>query len=57
MLTGRNHHSNALACITEGSAGYPGGNGYIPFENGLLSEILRIGILNRRSAALLRRRH
>ena len=41
MLTGRNHHSNGLACITEGSMGYPGSNGYIPFENGFLSEILR----------------
>jgi len=40
ILTGRNHHSNAMACITEGSTGYPGGNGYIPFENGFLSEIL-----------------
>jgi len=40
MLTGRNHHSNAMSCITEGSTGYPGGNGNIPFENGFLSEIL-----------------
>jgi arylsulfatase len=40
ILTGRNHHSNAMACITEGSTGYPGGNGYIPFENGFLSEML-----------------
>ena len=24
MLTGRNHHSNAMSCITEGSTGYPG---------------------------------
>jgi arylsulfatase len=40
ILTGRNHHSNAMACITEGSTGYPGANGYIPFENGFLSEIL-----------------
>jgi arylsulfatase len=40
MLTGRNHHSNGLACITEGSMGYPGANGLIPFENGFLSEIL-----------------
>jgi arylsulfatase len=40
ILTGRNHHSNGLACITEASTGYPGGNGYIPFENGMLSEIL-----------------
>src|SRR5689334_9167157 len=40
MLTGRNHHSNAMACITEGATGYPGSNGLIPFENGFLSEIL-----------------
>lgn len=41
MLTGRNHHSNAMACITEGSTGFPpGSNGAIPFENGLLSEML-----------------
>jgi arylsulfatase A-like enzyme len=40
MLTGRNHHSNGMSCITEGSTGFPGGNGIIPFENGLLSEIL-----------------
>lgn len=41
MITGRNHHSNGLACITEGSMGYPGSNGYMPFENGTLSEILQ----------------
>jgi arylsulfatase A-like enzyme len=40
ILTGRNHHSNAMSCITEGSTGFPGSNGYIPFENGFLSEIL-----------------
>ncbi len=40
ILTGRNHHSNAMACITEASTGYPGSNGNIPFENGFLSEIL-----------------
>src|SRR5215204_5631373 len=40
VLTGRNHHSNAMSCITEGSTGYPGANGNIPFENGFLSEIL-----------------
>src|SRR5438876_1794140 len=39
ILTGRNHHSNAMSSITELSTGYPGGNGYIPFENGMLSEI------------------
>jgi arylsulfatase len=40
MLTGRNHHSNAMSCITEGATGYPGSNGIIPFQNGFLSEIL-----------------
>ncbi|MEZ4770732.1 MAG: arylsulfatase [Caldilineales bacterium] len=40
ILTGRNHHSNAMACITEASTGYPGYDGYIPFENGFLSEML-----------------
>jgi arylsulfatase A-like enzyme len=41
FLTGRNHHSNAMSCITEGSEGYPGSNGNIPFENGFLSEALQ----------------
>jgi arylsulfatase A-like enzyme len=40
ILTGRNHHANAMACITEGSEGFPGANGAIPFENGFLSEML-----------------
>ncbi|MCJ7537003.1 MAG: arylsulfatase [Anaerolineales bacterium] len=40
ILTGRNHHSNNMACITEGSTGYLGYNGNIPFENGFLSEML-----------------
>src|SRR5215203_2988719 len=41
ILTGRNHHSNHMAAITEVSTGFPGSDGYIPFENGFLSEILR----------------
>lgn len=41
ILTGRNHHSNHMACITEGATGYPGYDGTIPFENGFLSEMLR----------------
>lgn len=40
VLTGRNHHANAMAGITEVSTGYPGYSGAIPFENGFLSEIL-----------------
>jgi arylsulfatase A-like enzyme len=42
IMTGRNHHSNAMACITEGATGYPGSNGLIPFENGFLSEMLQL---------------
>lgn len=40
FMTGRNHHSNAMACITEGSTGYPGSYGRIPLANGFLSEML-----------------
>ena len=40
IITGRNHHSNGMAAITELATGYPGYDGNIPFENGFLSEIL-----------------
>jgi arylsulfatase len=40
ILTGRNHHSNHMAGITEISTGFPGYDGYIPFEHGFLSEVL-----------------
>lgn len=40
LLTGRNHHSNGMACITEAATGFPGYNGRIPFRNGFLSEML-----------------
>ncbi len=40
IVTGRNHHSNGMAAITELSTGYPGYNGVMPFENGMLSEML-----------------
>jgi len=40
IVTGRNHHANGMACITELATGYPGYNGVMPFENGLLSETL-----------------
>lgn len=40
ILTGRNHHSNAMACITEGSTGFPGSYGRVPLANGFLSEML-----------------
>lgn len=41
ILTGRNHHSNHMGCLSNGSTGFPGTDGYMPFENGMLSEILR----------------
>jgi arylsulfatase A-like enzyme len=40
VVTGRNHHANGMAAITELATGYPGYNGQIPFENGFLSEML-----------------
>jgi len=40
IITGRNHHSNGMAAITELATGFPGYNGVIPFENGFLSEML-----------------
>ena len=41
FLTGRNHHQNGMACITEGAIGYPGGNAHIPPECGTLAEVMR----------------
>src|SRR5215472_18880353 len=32
ILTGRNHHVNGMAAITEASTGFPGANGRIPDE-------------------------
>jgi arylsulfatase A-like enzyme len=40
IVTGRNHHSNGLAAVTEFATGFPGYNGIMPFENGFLSEML-----------------
>jgi len=40
IISGRNHHSNGLAAITELATGYPGYDGIVPFENGFLSEML-----------------
>ena len=41
FLTGRNHHQNGMACITEGSIGYPGASAHIPPECGTMAEVLR----------------
>jgi arylsulfatase len=40
LLTGRNHTTNGMACITEASSGYPNANGHIPGECALLPEVL-----------------
>ena len=40
IVTGRNHHANGMAAITELATGFPGYNGVIPLENGMLSEML-----------------
>src|SRR4029078_9423742 len=41
VITGRNHHSNGMAAITELATGYPGYDGNIPVANGSLSEMLQ----------------
>jgi arylsulfatase len=41
ILTGRNHHKNAMGSISEWSTGYPGYNARMPFESGTLAEILK----------------
>jgi arylsulfatase len=40
LLTGRNHHSNAMARVADLAVGYPGYWGRIPRRNGFLSETL-----------------
>jgi arylsulfatase len=40
ILTGRNHHSNGVANIMECATGYPGYDCRMPFENGMLPEML-----------------
>ncbi len=40
LLTGRNHHRNGLGRVADLAVGFPGYNGQIPPENGMLSEVL-----------------
>jgi arylsulfatase A-like enzyme len=40
LLTGRNHTTNGMACITEASSGFPNANGHIPGECAMIPEIL-----------------
>ncbi|WP_181699706.1 arylsulfatase [Nocardia sp. GTS18] len=40
LLTGRNHTTNGMACISEAAVGFPGANGHIPAECATLAEVL-----------------
>jgi arylsulfatase A-like enzyme len=40
LLTGRNHTTNGMACITEGATGFPNGNAHVPPECATLAEVL-----------------
>ena len=41
LLTGRNHHQNGMASITEGATGFPGSNGHIPEACATMANILQ----------------
>jgi arylsulfatase A-like enzyme len=43
LLTGRNHHLNGMACITEGANGFPGGHGHLPDQCATVGQILQDG--------------
>ena len=40
LLTGRNHTTNGMACITEAASGFPNANGHIPFECATIAEVV-----------------
>ena len=42
-LTGRNHHLNGMACITEGANGFPGAHARIPDQCATVAQILQDG--------------
>ena len=39
-MTGRNHTTNGMGCITEATSGFPNANGHIPFECANIAEVL-----------------
>jgi arylsulfatase len=43
ILTGRNHHLNGMAAITEAATGFPGANGRIPEQTATVAQILQDG--------------
>jgi arylsulfatase A-like enzyme len=40
LLTGRNHTTNGMACISEASSGFPNASGHIPLECAMAPEVL-----------------
>ena len=46
FLTGRNHHSNAMGCITEMATGFPGYNGRQPLDKAGIGAMLRLNGYN-----------
>ena len=40
LLTGRNHTTNGMACISEASSGFPNANAHVPFECATIAELL-----------------
>jgi len=43
ILTGRNHHVNGMACITEGANGFPGAHCRLPEQCATIGQILQDG--------------
>jgi arylsulfatase len=43
ILTGRNHHLNGMAAITEAATGFPGANGRLPEQTATIGQILQDG--------------
>jgi arylsulfatase len=41
FLTGRNHHLNGMAAITEAASGFPGANGRLPDQSATIGQILQ----------------
>ena len=41
FLTGRTHHQNGFATISESATGFPGYNGHIPKSNASIARVLR----------------
>ncbi len=43
LLTGRNHHLNGMASITEGANGFPGASGQLPAQCATVAQVLQDG--------------